>query len=69
MTPGVTQKLFSGNRAEVRGSRRSYTRIIPAGIRVGDGAKWPSWNGQLRAQAQRKKEKTKGRDRGAGAQK
>ncbi len=39
MTPGVTQKLFSEIAPKFSDRAGGYTRIIPAGIRVGDGAK------------------------------
>jgi large subunit ribosomal protein L17 len=39
MTPGVTQKLFSEIAPKFADRAGGYTRIIPAGIRVGDGAK------------------------------
>jgi large subunit ribosomal protein L17 len=39
MTPGVTQKLFSEIAPKFADRSGGYTRIIPAGIRVGDGAK------------------------------
>src|SRR6202158_413797 len=38
MTPQVTQKLFSEIAPKVADRAGGYTRIIPAGIRVGDGA-------------------------------
>jgi large subunit ribosomal protein L17 len=39
MTPGATQKLFSDVAPKFADRAGGYTRIIPAGIRVGDGAK------------------------------
>ena len=39
MTPAVTQKLFSEIAPKFADRAGGYTRIIPAGIRVGDGAK------------------------------
>ena len=39
MTPGVTQKLFSEIAPKFADRAGGYTRIISAGIRVGDGAK------------------------------
>lgn len=39
MTPQVTQKLFSEIAPKFADRAGGYTRIIPAGIRVGDGAK------------------------------
>ena len=39
MTPGVTAKLFSEIAPKFADRAGGYTRIIPAGIRVGDGAK------------------------------
>jgi large subunit ribosomal protein L17 len=39
MTPIVTQKLFSEIAPKFADRAGGYTRIIPAGIRVGDGAK------------------------------
>jgi large subunit ribosomal protein L17 len=39
MTPGVTQKLFSEIAPKFADRAGGYTRIIAAGIRVGDGAK------------------------------
>jgi large subunit ribosomal protein L17 len=39
MTAGVTQKLFSEIAPKFADRSGGYTRIIPAGIRVGDGAK------------------------------
>jgi large subunit ribosomal protein L17 len=39
MTPVVTQKLFSEIAPKFADRAGGYTRIIPAGIRVGDGAK------------------------------
>jgi large subunit ribosomal protein L17 len=38
MTPQVTQKLFSEIAPKFADRAGGYTRIIPAGIRVGDGA-------------------------------
>ena len=37
MTPAVTQKLFSEIAPKFADRAGGYTRIIPAGIRVGDG--------------------------------
>src|SRR5438309_4377497 len=39
MTPGVTKKLFSEIAPKFADRAGGYTRIISAGIRVGDGAK------------------------------
>jgi len=39
MTAGVTQKLFNEIAPKFADRAGGYTRIIPAGIRVGDGAK------------------------------
>jgi len=39
MTPGVTKKLFSDIAPKFADRAGGYTRIIPPGIRVGDGAK------------------------------
>ena len=39
MTPAMTQKLFSEIAPKFADRAGGYTRIIPAGIRVGDGAK------------------------------
>jgi large subunit ribosomal protein L17 len=39
MTTGVTQKLFSEIAPKFADRAGGYTRIISAGIRVGDGAK------------------------------
>jgi large subunit ribosomal protein L17 len=39
MTPWVTQKLFSEIAPKFADRAGGYTRIINAGIRVGDGAK------------------------------
>jgi large subunit ribosomal protein L17 len=39
MTPAVTQKLFSDIAPKFADRSGGYTRIIPAGNRVGDGAK------------------------------
>jgi large subunit ribosomal protein L17 len=39
MTAGVTQKLFQEIAPKFADRAGGYTRIIPAGIRVGDGAK------------------------------
>jgi large subunit ribosomal protein L17 len=39
MTPATTQKLFSEIAPKFADRAGGYTRIIPAGIRVGDGAK------------------------------
>jgi large subunit ribosomal protein L17 len=39
MTPAVTKKLFSEIAPKFADRAGGYTRIIPAGIRVGDGAK------------------------------
>ena len=39
MTPGVTQKLFGEIAPKFADRAGGYTRIIPAGVRVGDGAK------------------------------
>jgi len=39
MTPAVTQKLFSEIAPKFADRAGGYTRIIPAGVRVGDGAK------------------------------
>jgi large subunit ribosomal protein L17 len=39
MTAAVTQKLFSEIAPKFADRAGGYTRIIPAGIRVGDGAK------------------------------
>src|ERR1700675_799119 len=39
MTPAVTQKLFSEIAPKFADRAGGYTRIIQAGIRVGDGAK------------------------------
>ena len=39
MTPAVTQKLFSDIAPKFADRSGGYTRIIHAGIRVGDGAK------------------------------
>ena len=39
MTPVVTQKLFSEIAPKFADRSGGYTRIIPAGVRVGDGAK------------------------------
>ena len=39
MTPAVTQKLFSEIAPKFADRAGGYTRIIPAGTRVGDGAK------------------------------
>ena len=38
-TPGVTKKLFSEIAPKFADRAGGYTRIIPAGVRVGDGAK------------------------------
>jgi len=38
-TPGVTKKLFSEIAPKFADRSGGYTRIIPAGVRVGDGAK------------------------------
>jgi large subunit ribosomal protein L17 len=38
MTPQVTQKLFSEIAPKFTDRAGGYTRIIPAGVRVGDGA-------------------------------
>jgi large subunit ribosomal protein L17 len=39
MTPAVTQKLFSEIAPKFTDRPGGYTRIIPAGVRTGDGAK------------------------------
>src|ERR1700752_3226754 len=39
MTPQVTQKLFSEIAPKFTDRAGGYTRIVPAGVRVGDGAK------------------------------
>ena len=39
MTPAVTHKLFSDIAPKFADRAGGYTRIIPAGVRVGDGAK------------------------------
>jgi large subunit ribosomal protein L17 len=39
MTPEITKKLFSDIAPKFADRSGGYTRIIPAGIRVGDGAK------------------------------
>src|SRR5215471_12127993 len=39
MTPAVTKKLFSDIAPKFADRAGGYTRIIPAGVRVGDGAK------------------------------
>src|SRR6201997_5866604 len=39
LTPATTQKLFSEIAPKFADRAGGYTRIIPAGIRVGDGAK------------------------------
>jgi large subunit ribosomal protein L17 len=39
MTPSVTQKLFSEIAPKFTDRTGGYTRIIPSGVRVGDGAK------------------------------
>jgi large subunit ribosomal protein L17 len=39
MTPAVTKKLFSEIAPKFADRAGGYTRIIPVGIRVGDGAK------------------------------
>jgi large subunit ribosomal protein L17 len=39
MTPSVTQKLFSEIAPKFTDRQGGYTRIIHAGVRVGDGAK------------------------------
>lgn len=39
MTAGVTQKLFSEIAPKFSDRAGGYTRIIPAGVRAGDGAK------------------------------
>ncbi len=39
MTAGVTQKLFGEIAPKFADRAGGYTRIIPAGVRVGDGAK------------------------------
>jgi large subunit ribosomal protein L17 len=39
MTPAVTQKLFSEIAPKFADRAGGYTRIIHAGVRVGDGAK------------------------------
>ena len=39
MTPAVTQKLFGEIAPKFADRAGGYTRIIPAGVRVGDGAK------------------------------
>jgi len=39
MTAGVTRKLFGEIAPKFADRAGGYTRIIPAGVRVGDGAK------------------------------
>ena len=39
MTAQITQKLFSEIAPKFTDRAGGYTRIIPAGVRVGDGAK------------------------------
>ena len=39
MTAAVTKKLFSDIAPKFADRAGGYTRIIPAGVRVGDGAK------------------------------
>jgi large subunit ribosomal protein L17 len=39
MTPGITKKLFSEIAPKFADRSGGYTRIISAGVRVGDGAK------------------------------